>query len=82
MAVDFGANGLWIYDNTDQSWTQISALDPVFMVAGDYWGHGYKDTLAVDFGANGFWRYTASTGYWSQLSATSPDSSDITGVSC
>jgi hypothetical protein len=75
VAVDFGANGLWIYDNTDQSWTQISALNPVFMVAGDYWGHGYKDTLAVDFGSTyGFWRYTASTKSWSQLSSTSPDS--------
>ncbi len=51
VAVDFGANGLWVYDNTDASWTQLSALDPVFMVAGDYWDHGYRDTLAVDFGA-------------------------------
>jgi len=75
VAVDFGPNGLWIYDNTDQSWTQISALDPVFMVAGDYWDHGYKDTLAVDFGSTyGFWRYTASTKSWSQLSSSSPDS--------
>jgi hypothetical protein len=74
VAVDLGANGLWIYDNTDQSWTQISALNPVFMVAGDYWNHGYNDTLAVDFGTNGFWRYTASTGSWTHLSGASPDS--------
>jgi hypothetical protein len=45
------------------------------MVAGDYWGNGYKNTLAVDFGSTyGFWRYTASTNTWSQLSSTSPDS--------
>ncbi len=74
VAVDFGANGLWVYDNTDASWTQLSALNPVFMVAGDYWKVGYKDTLVVDFGANGFWRYTAHTDSWTQLSGLSPDS--------
>jgi hypothetical protein len=74
VAVDFTANGLWVYDNTDASWTQLSALDPVFMVAGDYWDHGYRDTLMVDFGADGLWRYTASTGIWDQLSGLSPDS--------
>jgi hypothetical protein len=74
VAVDLGANGLWIYDNTDQSWTQISALDPVFMVAGDYWNVGYKDTLAVDFGTDGLWRYR--DGDWSHLSGASPDSNE------
>ena len=74
VAVDFGANGLWIYDNTDQSWTQISTVDPVFMVAGDYYNDGYKDILAVDFGTSGFWRYDAKNKVWSQLSSTSPDS--------
>ena len=74
IAVDFGSNGLWLYDDTDQSWTQLSTFNPVFMVAGDYFNDGYDSTLMVDFGTSGLWRYHANTGTWSQLSAASPDS--------
>ncbi len=73
IAVDFGSNGLWLYDNTDQSWTQISTANPTFIVAGDYWDDGYDSTLVVGFSSYGLWRYSAKTGTWSQLSSILPD---------
>jgi hypothetical protein len=76
VAVDFGANGLWLFDGTSGSWTQLSGLDPDFMVAGDPNGLGYKNTLAVDFGVKGLWLYAAGTGSWTQLSVFSPDSNE------
>jgi hypothetical protein len=73
VAVDFGTNGLWVYDHTDGSWTQLSTVDPVFMISGDYWNEGYMGTLVVDFGAYGLWRYHAKDKTWDLLSGLSPD---------
>lgn len=72
LAVDFGANGLWKYEYYNNSWAQLSGSDPVFMVAGDYFGDGRNTSLVVAF-ANGLWLYDGYFHSWSQLSGASPN---------
>src|SRR5210317_1258069 len=55
LVVDFGLNGLWIYDGS--IWVQISSWNPERMVA---WGAG---NLTVDFGSNGLWSFDGSS-WW------------------
>ncbi len=75
IAVDFGANGLWLFDWTASGWTQLSPLDPDFMVAGRNTTNG-KNQLVVSFGASGLWLYNGISGSWTQLSALSADYSN------
>jgi hypothetical protein len=73
-AVDFAANGLWIYDHDGTSWTKISSNNPAFMIAANiYTGSSYKSDLIVDFEASGLWRYYGHTSTWTQLTTFSPD---------
>lgn len=73
LAVDFGENGLWAYEFNGESWTQLSAENPVFMVAGDFWGDGINTALTVSFGAQGLWLYDGRFHRWTQISSTAPD---------
>jgi hypothetical protein len=73
VAVDFGSNGLWIYDHDGTSWTKINTSNPEFMVAADIYAGAYKSDLIVDFGASGLWRYIGQTSAWSKLTSFSPD---------
>ena len=73
LAVDFGDKGLWVYDANGESWTQLSSENPVFMVAGDYWGDGTNTALAVSFGAGGLWLYDGRFHRWTQISSAAPD---------
>jgi len=73
LAVDFGTSGLWKYEYNDNSWAQLSGSDPLFMVAGDYFGDGRNTTLMVAF-ATGLYLYDGLFHSWSQLSGVAPDS--------
>lgn len=56
LVMDFGVNGLWIFDG---SWIQLSRWDARSMVA---WG---QNNLAVDFGGKGLWSYDGNS--WSKI---------------
>ncbi len=73
LAVDYGANGLWLYEQTGGAWTQLSGQNPEFMVADDYWGDGEDTCLVADMGAAGLWIYDGYFHYWTQISGVSPD---------
>ena len=56
-ACDFGAQGLWEYDQAG-TWKQLTISNPLSMVRGDFYGDGVQDTLVVDFGSSvGLWMY-------------------------
>ncbi|OGD18703.1 MAG: hypothetical protein A2W03_08930 [Candidatus Aminicenantes bacterium RBG_16_63_16] len=63
LAVDFGAIGLYLYDNG--SWSQISSANPESLLAADVDGDNVDEILA-DLGAAGLWLWNA--GAWNQLS--------------
>ncbi len=74
VAVDFEGLGLWLYNNTDGSWVQMSAYNPVFMVRMDLHGSGVHNCLVVDFGAGvGLWCHDGTAKSWFKLSSHSPD---------
>jgi hypothetical protein len=73
LAVDMGTGGLYVYEYYGGVWTQLSAQDPVFFVAGNWLNHGVNDTLLVDFGTLGLWMYQAPSHAWYQMSGLSPD---------
>jgi hypothetical protein len=76
VAVDFESLGLWVFKFQDESWIQLSALDPVFMVRIDLHGSLVTNCLVVDFGPGvGLWCYDGSAKTWIQLSSQSPDES-------
>ncbi len=56
LVVDFGPNGLWIYDG---SWNKLSYLDPEGIIA---WG---ESKLVVNFGSRGLWQYAERS--WEQI---------------
>jgi hypothetical protein len=63
VAVDFGANGIYLYNNG--SWSQISSANPAGLLAADVDGDNV-DELIADLGASGLWLWNA--GAWNQLS--------------
>ena len=73
VAVDFMSLGLWLFDSTNSSWTQLSGANPVFMLAADIYGSAKKEFIAVAFGALGLWAYDGRIQGWTMLAATSPD---------
>ena len=67
IVIDFGAGGLWVWN--DGPWSQISVMDPEYMLSADTNGDGAKEILA-DFGASGLWMWN---GAWTQISEDNPD---------
>lgn len=67
-AVDFGANGLWEYDNG--AWSKLTANNPEELFAADTDGDNIAEVLA-DLGVLGLWEWKAGT--WSQLAAMNPE---------
>jgi len=63
VAVDFGAAGVYLYDNG--SWTQIGSGNPESLLAADVDGDSVDEILA-DQGATGLWLWNG--GAWGQLS--------------
>ena len=63
VAVDFGAKGIYLYNNG--SWTQISSLNPESLLAADADGDNI-DEIVGDMGATGLWLW--NSGAWNQLS--------------
>ncbi len=56
LAVDFGPNGLWLYDHSGPAWTGIGGPAEAL--------ENFHGDLAVDFGAAGLWLYDSS---WSVI---------------
>ena len=52
LAVDFGAQGVWLYDNA--AFAQISNQNPEVLASGDLNGDG-QDEVIADFGPSGLW---------------------------
>jgi hypothetical protein len=74
VAIDFDAQGLWLYDRTSGAFAQLTAANPVYMVRGDFFDSGTTDEwLIVDFGTAGLWAYDGYSNSWHQLSGLSPD---------
>ncbi len=69
LYADFGASGLWYYNNG--AWTQVSGLNPQGMISVTAIS-ATDDELIVDFGATGLW-YADQGIYWSQLSGANAD---------
>jgi hypothetical protein len=74
LAVDMGAEGLWLYDSTTSGWVQLNTDNPVFMVRGNFWTDAGNTSLIVNFGAQGLWLYDGANNFWWWLSPFSPDS--------
>jgi hypothetical protein len=68
VVVDFGALGLWIWQ--ESAWSQLTKKDPEYMVALDYDDDGL-DELALDFGGDGIWLWDIT---WNKLSPDSAES--------
>ena len=68
LAVDFGANGVWLYDNA--AFAQISTFNPEVLAKGDLNGDG-QDEVIADFGASGLWTRDGTT--WAQISSFNVD---------
>jgi hypothetical protein len=68
VAVDFGAAGVYIYDNG--AWTQMSPDNPESLIAANVDGDSPAEILA-DFGTTGLWLWNA--GAWNQLSGVNAD---------
>jgi hypothetical protein len=74
VAVDFGSNGLWLYDHAAAiNWTKLNSSNPQFMIRCDYYCQGNDTGLAVDFGSGGLWLYNGKTSAWTKLTTFSPD---------
>jgi len=73
VAVDRETDGLWLYNSTGGTWTQLSAKNPVFMVRGDVFNDLYKTALVIDFATDGLWLYDGRFNTWWQMSGLSPD---------
>jgi hypothetical protein len=69
VAVDFGAAGIYIYDQG--SWSQISSLNPEGLLAADVDGDNV-DEIVADMGAVGLWLW--NSGVWNQLSGVNVES--------
>ncbi len=63
LAVDFGAAGIYLYDNG--AWSQISSSNPESLLAADVDGDNVGELIA-DLGATGLWLWNA--GAWNPLS--------------
>jgi len=63
LAVDFGANGIYLYDNG--AWSQISSANPEALLAADI-ENDNVDELIADLGVTGLWLWNADA--WMQLS--------------
>lgn len=68
LAVDFGATGLWLYDNG--AWTQLSGVNAESMIRADVDGDGSEE-VAAGFRTLGLWLWNG--GVWTQISADNPD---------
>ncbi|OGD19901.1 MAG: hypothetical protein A2W03_08460 [Candidatus Aminicenantes bacterium RBG_16_63_16] len=83
IVVDFGAQGLWYYNNGN--WLQISGLNPDSIIAA-LTITSTDDEIIADFGATGLWYWDGNT--WFQMSgvnatgmfATDDDSDGIDDV--
>jgi len=62
-AVDFGAQGIWLYDSG--SWTQMTTLNPESLTTSDIDGDSVDEVVA-DLGFSGLWLW--ETGVWFRLS--------------
>jgi len=71
LAIDFGANGLWHYD--EASWSKLTPWNPEGDLAG--WSGG----MAVDFGGNGLWNHDGTS--WSKKTPWNPGSGGLAGWS-
>jgi hypothetical protein len=60
IAVDFGTNGVWIWDSG--SWTVLTGLDPANMLAADVNGDG-ADEIFLSFRPGGLWVVVGGTGH-------------------
>jgi hypothetical protein len=63
VAVDFGLNGVYLYDSG--TWVQISSANPENLLAVDMDADSLDEVIA-DLGASGLWLWNA--GAWNQLS--------------
>ena len=70
VAVDFGASGIWLYDD-EAGWTQLSSENPEALLAAD-------QSVLADLGSTGLWMW--NEGAWSQLSAANVESMAYDGV--
>jgi hypothetical protein len=61
---DFGSQGLWVLGGPG-TWTQLSAVDPEYMIGGSFDASGFDEIIA-DFGPVGLWLWNGSA--WTQLS--------------
>ncbi len=68
LAVDFGGNGVWLYDNA--AFAQISNQNPEILASGDLNGDG-QDEVIADFGPSGLWTRDGTT--WTQISSFNVD---------
>jgi hypothetical protein len=68
VAVDFGANGIWLAD--DSGWSQISANNPERLLAMDVQGD-HIDEIIGDFGASGLWIWVNNA--WHIISSRNAD---------
>jgi len=73
VAVDFGSNGLWLWDWTTDNWTKLHTWDPKHMLRADYYNDGKDVTLIVDFEAYGLYMYDGYMDAWAKLHDLSPD---------
>ncbi len=63
-ALDFGSQGIWLYDGS--AWTQLSPVNPESLLAADIDGDKASDMVA-DLGISGLWLW--KDGAWTALSA-------------
>ncbi len=68
VAIDFGASGLWLAN--DSGWTQLSPDNPQDLLAADPNGDA-TDDLAADFGTSGLWIRIGGT--WHKISSLNPE---------
>ncbi len=67
VVADLGPLGLWVYEQ--MTWTQISGVDPDWVMAASLGGPPKKE-LIVDLGAKGLWKWSHDgyPGDWTQIS--------------
>ena len=66
LAIDFGANGLWM-NYADTGWKKLHSMNAEQMISGDVDGNGQSD-LIVDFANQGLWIWLNDSA-WVQLDA-------------
>lgn len=66
-AIDFGANGVWVWKAGD--WGQILAADPESLLAANVDGTA-SDKIVADLGTNGLWLWN---GAWIGISNSNPE---------